>query len=320
MRIYRSLDEARGAGIRPTVATLGVFDGVHVGHRHVIRECVTLSVERALDSAVVTFVQHPRAIIAGKAPKLITSIRHRFRLFEELGVDHVLALDFDQTLQDMPAARFAHLVFEDILHARIVVLGHNCRFGRRREGGADFLMAHADEFSFEVKHAEEIRVGKEILSSTAIRRAIERGDLEAASRMLGRPYSLFGRVVHGDGRGRKIGFPTANLDLDHELLPPNGVYGAVARLNGERRLALLNIGCRPTVDPHRTVPVVEAHLLDFDGDLYGKSLEVIFLTRIRDERRFDSLDALVARIEEDRRELLRYESQGRAEEKPSRKD
>ncbi len=320
MKIYRSFDEARAADLGATVATLGVFDGVHVGHRHVIRECVTLSVERALASAVVTFVQHPRAIIAGRAPKLITSIRHRFRLFEELGVAHVLALDFDSRLQEMPASTFAHLVFEDILHARVVVLGHNCRFGRDREGGADFLMAHADDFSFEVKHAEEIRVGTEILSSTAIRRAIERGDLEAASRMLGRPYSLFGRVVHGDGRGRGIGFPTANLDLDHELLPPNGVYGAIARLNGERHLALLNIGCRPTVDPGRTLPVVEAHLLDFEGDLYGKNLEVVFLMRIRDERCFDSLDELVARIERDREELLEYQAGGRGEEKPPPKD
>ncbi|MEZ6197378.1 MAG: riboflavin biosynthesis protein RibF [Planctomycetota bacterium] len=313
MRILRSLEEARAAGFTRTVVTLGVFDGVHVGHRYVIRDTLSIAAEHAAASVVVTFVQHPRAIIAGAAPKLITPIEHRLRLFAELGVENVLALTFTDELRRVPAADFAHEVFEDVLAAQVVVLGHNCRFGRDREGGADWLLARADEFSFSTVHAEEIRIGSDIVSSTNIRAAIEAGELARAARMLGRPYALHGTVVTGQGRGRQLGFPTANLDVHHQLRPPRGVYGAEVRGDdGQRRHALVNIGVKPTFDGGAGEETVEVHLLDFSGDLYGRDLEVVFLTHIREERRFPDLEALRARIARDRLDFLAFLGAGEA--------
>lgn len=300
MRIYRSLDEAaNGRFVRP-VATLGVFDGVHVGHRFVIRECLTLASERAGEVAVITFVHHPRAVIAGKSPKLITSIEHRLRLFEELGVHHCIALEFDEKLRSISAADFARRTFVDILGAEVVVIGHNCRFGRDREGGADFLLERADEFPFETRHAAEVRIGDEIMSSSRIREAILEGDLERASLMLGRPFAVFGTVIHGDARGRTIGFPTANLDLHHELRPPRGVYGVRVEVDGKAWFGLANIGVRPTFESDQPRELLEVHLLDFEGDLYDRDLEVTFLARLRGEKKFDGIEALKAQIAADR--------------------
>jgi riboflavin kinase / FMN adenylyltransferase len=311
MQTYDSIDQALAARLRHTVATLGVFDGVHVGHRYVLRECLRLAEERAAPAVVVTFRTHPRAIIAGKAPKLITSIEHRLRLFAQLGFQHCLVLAFDEELRRTPAARFAHTVFEEVLDAQVVVLGHNCRFGRDQEGSADWLIEHQSEFVFEARKARELRLGDENVSSTDIRNAILDGDLERASSMLGRPFSIYGTVVHGDGRGRTIGIPTANLDLHHELRPPRGVYGVRADVGGKRYFGLMNIGVRPTFgggeswEDRDRADKIEVHLLDFDGDLYGQDLEVMFLKRLRGEKKFASAAELVAQIAADRAEFSR---------------
>lgn len=312
MKIYRSLEEARQRTFRRAVVTLGVFDGVHVGHRYLLRECLRLAEERAGESIVVTFRTHPRAIIAGNAPKLITSIEHRLRLFESLGFDHCLVLTFDDDVRMTPAHTFAKTVFEDILKAEVVILGHNCRFGKNQEGSADWLIAHQPEFRFEAKKARELRLGDDHVSSTVIRNAILDGDLERASSMLGRPFAIFGTVVHGDARGRTIGFPTANLDLHHELRPPRGVYGCRTEVDGKRYFALMNIGVRPTFgggsewEDRDRGDKVEVHLLGFTGDLYGKDLEVMFVKRLRGEQKFASVDQLKAQIERDREAFLAY--------------
>ncbi len=307
------------------VCTLGVFDGVHMGHRHVLRECMRLATERSGQSLVVTFCTHPRAIIEGRAPKLITSIEHRLRLFEELGVQNALVLTFDDDLQQMSASRFAEAVFEESLQARVVILGHNCFFGRGREGSAVWLQSQGDRFSFETRQAQEVRLGSENLSSSTIREVILAGDLDRAATMLGRPYSVFGRVVHGDERGRTIGFATANVDLHHELRPPQGVYGARVQVGGESHLALVNIGVRPTFKDRVDVSdwesrdryeTVEAHLLGFSGDLYGADVEVTFLCHLRKERVFDSAEALKAQIERDREVFLSSLPEALRETKP----
>jgi riboflavin kinase / FMN adenylyltransferase len=302
LRILRNIEEARSAAIPRSVVTLGVFDGVHVGHRHVIRQTLNLAAEEGAQSVVITFVRHPRAIIAGAAPRLITPIEQRLGLFEELGVDFALALTFDEKLRETPAADFAQEVFADVLGARVVVLGHNCRFGKNREGGADFLLARPEAFDFRTIHAEEVRLGSDIVSSTNIRAAIAEGDLSRAARMLGRPFALFGEVVPGFGRGRSIGFPTANLDASQQIRPPRGVYGAEVRFpDGSRRGALVNIGIKPTFeDGAEAEETVEVHVLDFEGDLYGQDLELVFLNHIRSERRFSGAEALRTQIRADR--------------------
>lgn len=316
MRVFRSLEEARD-GLNPesgdVVCTLGVFDGVHTGHRHVLRQCMRLAAERSGQSVVVTFHTHPRAIISGRAPKLITSIDHRLRLFEDLGIANALVLSFDDGLRQMTASEFSQRVFVETLGASVVVLGHNCFFGQDREGSADWLMERAKSFPFEVRKAQEVRLGPGSLSSSTIRQAILAGDLDAAATMLGRPYSIYGTVVHGDERGRTIGFPTANVDLHHELRPPQGVYGAMVQAAGNEYLALVNIGVRPTFREQVDVlnwesrdrfETVEAHLLGFDGDLYGQDVEITFLSYLREERTFESVEALISQIGSDRDDFL----------------
>lgn len=312
MRILRSLDEALTAGLRRPVVTLGVFDGVHIGHRLVLDHVVALARERAGDAVVVTFATHPRAVIRGEAPKLITSLPHRLRIFGQLGITAALVLEFDDALRRMPARTFAARVFGEVLRAELVLLGYNNRFGRGGEGDIDVLREAGRECGFEARPVAEVRLGGDAVSSTSIRGLILEGEVERASLMLGRPFSVLGTVVAGEGLGRRLGYPTANLDLRHEVRPPAGVYGCEVDVDGRRSFGLLNIGVRPTVSGKGESRAgdawevrdhderVEVHLLDAPADdLYGKDLEVVFLRRLRPERKFPSLEALTAAIRAD---------------------
>ncbi|HYC79324.1 MAG TPA: riboflavin biosynthesis protein RibF [Planctomycetota bacterium] len=316
MKRLQGLDAAAAAGLRRPAVTLGTFDGVHVGHRYVLEQTVRLARERGGEAVVVTFAEHPRAVIDGRAPQMITSLPHRLRLFERLGVDAVVVLDFDDALRRVPAEEFARRVFHDVLRAEVVLLGWNARFGEGGRGDFALLARVGRDFGFEARRADRLTLGDEPVSSTEIRRAILSGDLDRAARMLGRPVSVLGTVVAGDGRGRTLGWPTANLDLHHELRPPRGVYGAEVEWDGRRVPALVNIGVRPTFDRSKIgvddptdweirdlFETVEVHLLDYRGDLYGKDLEVFFLKRLRDERRFAGKDELLAQLAQDRRDF-----------------
>lgn len=309
MRVYRSIEDARRGEWRRVVATLGVFDGVHVGHRLLLDQVVSLARQRMGNAVVVTFTRHPRAVIANQEPLLLTNLPHRLRIFANLGVDATIALSFDESLRGMEPGEFASMLFCDTLHADAVVLGYNNRFGRDGRGDFEVLRRVGARCGFEAILAREVRLGNTAVSSTAIRDLIQQGMLREASLMLGRPVSVFGTVVAGDGLGRKLGFPTANLDLLGELSPPRGVYGCEAEVLGTRFPGLVNIGVRPTLAPEAGAAVapaghrVEVHLLHFDGDLYGQPMEVFFLHRIRDEMRFRGLDDLRARIREDQRQF-----------------
>jgi riboflavin kinase/FMN adenylyltransferase len=313
MRRFLSLEQVRAAEIRRPVVTLGVFDGVHVGHRYVLDQVIRLARERQGESVVVTFRDHPRAVIDGRAPQLITSLPHRIRLFEHLGIDAAVVLDFDETLRNTSAEDFVRLVFQESLRAEVVLLGFNCRFGHGGRGDFALLQSLAKKGGFEARQAGRITLAGRGVSSTEIRAAILSGDLEVAAQMLGRPVSILGTVIAGDGRGRELGWPTANLDLHHEVRPPRGVYGCEVEVEGKRHPALCNIGVRPTfkkpaahADPDSwevrdSTEHVEVHLLSFRGDLYGRDLEVFFLTRLREERAFPGKDALLTQLAEDRR-------------------
>lgn len=293
------------------VVSIGVFDGVHVGHRATLAANVARARELGLAPSVVTFRRHPKRVLLGRAPRTLTSLEHRLELFARAGIEQCLALEFDEALREMPAEEFIRVHLIEGLRAREFVLGFDSKFGLDRRGGPELLRA----LGYPVHVVDEVRVAGRAVSSTAIREAIELGDLTAAAAMLGRPVSVLGRVIHGDARGRGIGFPTANLDLHHELHPPVGVYACRAwrldraEASGPRGLpAVANIGLRPTVKTDAPVaPTVEVHVLDFEADLYGERLEVAFVARLRDEMRFDGLEALRAQIARDvavARELL----------------
>lgn len=309
MKILDGFSAARAAGLVRPVVTLGVFDGVHVGHRFVLDHVVSLARERLVHSVVVTFARHPRALLSASTPKLITSLPHRLRLFRALGLDAAVVLPFDEAVRNMEARDFAVQLFAESLAASHVVLGYNNRFGRGGRGDLALLREVGHSHGFSARELSDVCVGGQPVSSSRIREAVLEGRMEEASLMLGRPFSILGTVVHGDARGRSLGFPTANLDLHHEVRPPRGVWGCRVRAEGIESFGLVNIGVRPTLG---TAPVqsgewserdraehVEVHLLDFSGDLYGRDLEVEFIKKLRDEVRCDGLEALRQRIAAD---------------------
>lgn len=301
MRVSRSRGELGAPPARGSVVSIGVFDGVHLGHQAILRENVARA--RSLDAVptVVTFAGHPKEVLLGRGPKTLTSLEHRLELFARAGVEHTLALPFDESLRQTSAQVFLEELLLGALDARAFVLGFDSKFGADREGNPEWLAAAGHR----VDVVEKVVVGRRAVSSTAIREAVGLGDLEGARLMLGRRPSVLGQVVAGAQLGRQLGFPTANLDLHHELHPPVGVYACRARrLDSAARAegwdAVCNIGFRPTVDgvaPER--PIVEAHLLDFEGDLYGALLELEFHARLRGEERFPNVEALRSRIAAD---------------------
>ncbi len=304
MRIYRDLDALSPDRFRAPAVTLGVFDGVHRGHLLILERLRSSARRLGGDAVVVTFDRHPRLVIAGSAPPTITSLEHRLVLFERAGVDATAILRFDERLAAMPAERFLGEILLGKIGARAIVLGADSHFGREREGNIRFLEERRERHGYELEAVPLLaRPGGRGISSTVIRAAISEGRLDDAAEMLGRPVSLLGRVERGDERGRRLGFPTANLALHHELHPPRGVYAGNVEVDGVRYRALVNIGVRPTFDGP-ACELVEVHLLGFEGNLYGRVLEVEFLRRLRDERRFESPDALTAQIRADREAAL----------------
>ena len=285
------------------VVSIGVFDGVHLGHQAILSANVARARELSASPTVVTFRGHPKEVLLGRAPRTLTSLEHRLELFRRAGIERTLVLTFDAALRALPAIEFTRDILVRGLGARAFVLGFDSKFGKDRQGTPAFLR----ELGYDVRVVDEVQVSSRAVSSTAIREAVELGDLEGARAMLGRPVSVLGTVVRGDALGRELGFPTANLDLHHELHPPPGVYAGTASLlpedpaagSAEDHPALANIGLRPSIREGDGPLRVEVHLLDFRGDLYGRRLEFAFLARLRDERRFASLAELRQQIERD---------------------
>ncbi len=280
------------------VATIGVFDGVHLGHQVLLRYTVATARELRAPAIVLTFAVHPVAVLKGLPPRLVTSLPHRLHLFESLGVDASVVLPFDDQVRMLDADTFARAVFVDGLPLKGLVVGPDAHVGRDRRGDVSFLRRFCAANSMRIEVIEPLKLSGERVSSTRIRAAIADGDLDRAARMLGRRWSMFGTIVKGDGRGRKLGFPTANFDLHHEIRPPSGVYAVASAIDGRRVGGVMNIGIRPTFGPDGDL-TVEVYYLDFEGDLYGKDLEVVLVKRLRDEMRFASREELVAQIGKD---------------------
>ena len=304
MEVLTELAELPGPTAPGSVVSIGVFDGMHLGHRAILAANLARAQELGAVATVVTFRRHPKEVLLGRGPRTLTTLEHRLELFRRAGIGRTLALSFDEELRNTTPEEFVQRICVEGLGARAFVLGFDSKFGRNRAGDADLVR----RLGLDVQVVPKVVVGERAVSSTAIREAVELGDIEGAARMLGRPVSSYGQVVEGARIGHKLGFPTANLDLHHELHPPPGVYAARARIIEASSVlavrsahdAVVNIGFRPTIDGERPeFPLVEVHLLDFDGDLYGQLLEVEFVARIRPERRFDGLDALAEQIAKD---------------------
>lgn len=311
MLVIRSLVDPVFEGDR-SVVTIGAYDGLHRGHIAVISSVVERAQKVGQRSAVVTFDRHPASVVRPEsAPLLITSLEQRIELLRETGVDAVVVLEFDEAAASEEAEDFIRRVFVDGLAASEIIVGEDFHFGRGRRGNVELLSTMGNEHDFVVTPLSlRTTETSEVISSTAIRSALQRGDLDAASNMLGRTVAISGRVVHGDERGRTIGFPTANVDVDERfILPADGVYAAWCHTEaGGRYSCAVNIGKRPTFYGNADRSLVECHLLDFSGDLYDQVLTVEFAARLRDEQRFDGLEALTTQLQTDvarARELAR---------------
>lgn len=284
-----------------SAVTIGVYDGVHLGHRHVLSALTATASARGLPTAVVTFDPHPASVVAPKrAPLLLTSVERRLELLGDLGIDRCVVLGFDELVATEPPAAFVERVLVGELRAEAVVVGENFRFGHDRAGDVALLRAIAGTGGFEVEPVALDAADGEPISSSRIRAMLTDGDVAAAAALLGRPHELEGTVVRGDGRGRSLGFPTANLAIDPSVvIPAAGIYaGTWTRPSGEAAIAAISVGRRPTFYEHAEL-LVEAHLCDVDADLYGERARLEFVARLRAEQKFDSVDELVAQIARD---------------------
>ncbi|GBE09505.1 riboflavin biosynthesis protein RibF [bacterium BMS3Bbin12] len=311
MELIRGLHNLRPRH-RGCVATIGNFDGVHLGHQAVLGQLAEKAAEFGLPMAVVTFEPHPQEFFAGAAaPPRLTRFREKVTALQRFAVARVLCLRFDARLAALEPEEFIRRVLLDGLAVRYLVVGDDFRFGAKRRGNFAMLEAAGRRHGFPVVHLPTFPIDGERVSSTRIREALANGDLAGAEKLLGRPYRMRGRVAHGERRGRDIGFPTANLHLHRHASPLRGVFAVqMFGVEGEPLPGVANIGSRPTVGSERIL--LEVHLLDYEGDLYGRHVAVDFLHHIRDERRFASLEALTRQIEDDvaqaRRLFARHET------------
>lgn len=274
---------------------LGIFDGVHLGHQSIIKAAQQEALDRGLKSVILTFENHPRSLTINNSPSLITDFQTRLKLFKELSIDYVLAIKFSLEIMNMSPDEYLRNYLLAILNAKSVSVGYDHHFGRNRSGNVEFLKEFCKENDLSLTIKEAFKIDGDLVSSSRIREQLSTGNIKEANKLLGRNFTLRGTVIHGDGRGKELGFPTANLKISDELIKPKvGVYLATAN----KYQCLVNIGHRPTFSDTQEISI-EAHLLDFTGNLYNTELELEFIDKIRDEKKFSSKEELIKQIKED---------------------
>lgn len=300
MKVYHSTDEI--PLIKNPVLTLGTFDGVHSGHLEVINELKNAAKEINGETVLFTFHPHPRMVLHPDDHnlELIQPIEERIDKLEKAGIEHLVLFPFTKEFSRLSAVEFVRNILVNQIHIKILAIGYNHHFGRNREGNIDLLKELGPTYNFQVREIEAMRKGELSVSSTKIRKAIKNGDLPLANQFLGRNFSLKGIVVKGDKLGSKIGFPTANIQITdpYQIIPKEGAYAVKVELKGTIYDGMMNIGIRPTVANTGEMRI-EAHLIDFNQDIYDEELKIFFIERIRDEKQFTSLDKLKAQLATD---------------------
>lgn len=285
----------------PHAVTIGNFDGLHLGHKAMLARLQAVARTRGLPSCVLSFEPHPREFFAPEqAPARLSSLREKAECLQRLGVDRLHVFRFDRAFSSLSAAAFIEQVLGRTLQARYVLVGDDFRYGARRAGDFALLQSMGANLGYDAEFLPTVKVAGTRASSTAVRQALAVGELDHAAQLLGRPYSISGRVVHGDKLGRDIGFPTANIQLRHNRPPLMGIYAVELHgLDGAPLPGVASLGKRPTVKGADAVPVLEVHLFDFDAEIYGRRVRVDFLHKLRDEEKYPDLDTLVAQIARD---------------------
>lgn len=304
MKIFHGTENANI--MRPTVLTLGVFDGLHLGHQKIMNRVVDRARATGSVATAITFDPHPRAVLHPEsAPPLLQTLDQRLANFEVLGIEQAIVIHFDLEFASQAAEDFIRDIIHDRLHAKEVYLGKGFAFGRGRGGNIEMLRRMSDELGFAADEVDEVRLRGRRISSSRIREQLDLGHVNLVRRMLGRPYGVEGVIVRGDRRGHTIGFPTANLHPHNRVTPKFGVYATATLIGGKWRRSITNIGVRPTFGKD-TEPSIESYVFDFGGDLYGDVLRVRFLHRIRDEKKFSGIDELKQQIQRDTARALNY--------------
>lgn len=304
MKIFHGTENANIQ--KPTVLTLGVFDGLHLGHQKIMQTVVERASAVGAHATAITFDPHPRAVLHPEsAPPLLQTLDQRLANFEVLGIGQAIVIPFDKDFAAYPAEDFLRETVHERLQAKEVFLGKGFAFGKGRGGNIDLLRKMSSELGFFADEVPEVVLRGQRISSSKIRQLLSEGRVNLARRMLGRPYGIEGVIIRGDRRGHTIGFPTANLHPHNRVIPRYGVYATATLVDGTWRRSITNVGVRPTFGQDME-PSIESYIFDFDGDLYGDVLRVRFLHRIRDERKFGGIDELTAQIEKDTRRALNY--------------
>ena len=306
MHIIHGIEEIP-AELRGVFVTIGNFDGIHLGHRYIFAKMIEEALQVGCKTVVISFDPHPKMVLhPDKRPfYLISSSEEKIRLLGEIGIDAYIILPFSLEYAQTTAEEFVRDMLWEKLRIRKIIIGHDYTFGHGKKGNEVFIAEEGRRLGFAVEAMNPFRIGDEIVSSTKIREAILRGDVHFAATLLGRPYNISGRVVPGDQRGLELGFPTANVEANKELLPLRGVYAVRCLLRGKSLDGVLNIGFNPTFSGGKLT--IEVHIFDFNEDIYGEMLDVLFIERIRDEVRFAGPKELIAQINKDvsqARELL----------------
>jgi len=295
-----NLNPALPKGAQPCALTIGNFDGVHRGHQAMLARLKVAAAERGLAAAVMTFEPHPREVFTPDlAPARLTSLREKIELFKQHGIDRLILVHFTQRFASLSPQEFIQKILLDGLQARWVLIGDDFKFGAKRAGDLTLLRQVGEQQRFSVESLESVLSDGERVSSTAVREALAQGDMAKATRMLGRPYSISGRVVHGDKLGKELGFPTANVQMKHNKPPLSGIFAVeLAGLEGNGLQGVASLGVRPTVKTNGAA-TLEVHVFDFHDRIYGAHVRVDFLHKLRDEEKFADLPALILQIERD---------------------
>ncbi len=304
MKIFHGTDNANI--LRGTVLTLGVFDGLHLGHQRIMETVVTRAKKIGAIPTAITFDPHPRSVLYPEnSPPLLQTLDQRLANFEVLGIEQAIVIRFSREFANQNAEIFLRDTVHERLQAKEVYLGENFAFGKNRGGNIELLRRMSAELGFFADEVGEITLRGQRISSSRIRHLLAEGKVNLARRMLGRPYGVEGQIVRGDQRGRTIGFPTANLKPRNRVIPKYGVYATANLIEGVWRRSITNVGVRPTFEGDKE-PSIESYIFDFDGDLYGDVLRVRFLHRIRDERKFNGIKELKTQIAKDSSVALDY--------------
>jgi riboflavin kinase/FMN adenylyltransferase len=301
MRIYRSISEIERKV--KCVLTVGTFDGFHLGHQSILDQIKKIAKEKNLVSTIVTFDPHPRKVLGnphGGNINLLTTTREKLKIFKEADIDRVVVIPFNKEFAALNSTEFVKQILVEKLLVDSIVIGHDHHFGRNREGGFRLLEELGQKFSFSVYQLPEYRQNGELISSSLIRSLLESGNVEKTAEYMGRPYSITGKITKGQGRGKDIGFPTANIEIDDEdkLIPAGGVYAVDVVIDDRLYKGMMNIGIRPTFDFDSLT--LEVHIFNFDACIYGKALEVRFKKFIRPEKKFSGIEALRFQLQKDK--------------------